>query len=197
MDPFHVPILHTSFSGVQFVPEMGVMPEVRFDYAAHGMKYIAYRRLDDGREMDRVTQALFPHVRIVPAIDLSPGAPRSVGWVVPVDDTHFRLFHAMVVAKDVTARAPRLRDGKRWSELSEEEHQQFPGDWEAQVGQGTISFHSEEHLATSDLGVVRLRRLLEEQIGIVSKGGDPLGVEFDPANAVIEVEAGNFYRDRT
>jgi phenylpropionate dioxygenase-like ring-hydroxylating dioxygenase large terminal subunit len=195
MDPFHVPILHTSFSGVQFVPEMGVMPDVTFDYADHGMKYTAYRKLDDGREMDRVTLALFPHVRIVPAIDLSPGTPKNVGWVVPVDDTSFRLFHAMRVPKDFTARKPRFHDGKRWSELSEEEHQKFPGDWEAQVGQGAISYHSEENLASSDVGIVRLRRLMQEQIRIVQEGGDPLGVEFDPAKAVVKVQAGNFYRE--
>ena len=51
-------------------------------------------------------------------------------------------------------------NGKLWADLTEEEHQQFPGDWEAQVGQGPITFHSEEHLATSDQGVVMLRRLL-------------------------------------
>ncbi len=30
-DPFHVPILHGSFSGVQFVEQMGLMPEVSWD----------------------------------------------------------------------------------------------------------------------------------------------------------------------
>ena len=50
------------------------------------------------------------------------------------------------------------------SELSDEEHQRFPGDWEAQVGQGAISFHSEETLASSDKGVVMLRRFMKEQI---------------------------------
>ena len=54
MDPFHVPILHTAFSGVQFVPEMGIMPEVTFEQTALGMRYTAYRKLEDGREMDRV-----------------------------------------------------------------------------------------------------------------------------------------------
>ena len=60
MDPFHVPILHTSFSGAQFAPEMGVMPEVTYDHADHGMKYTAYRELPDGRKMNRVTQAVLP-----------------------------------------------------------------------------------------------------------------------------------------
>jgi hypothetical protein len=46
-------------------------------------------------------------------------------------------------------------------ELTPEEHQKFPGDYEAQVSQGRTTFHSDEHLATSDRGVVMLRRFLK------------------------------------
>ncbi len=194
MDPFHIPILHTSFSGVQFVPEMGIMPDVTWDYHELGMRYSAYRKLEDGREMDRVTLALFPHVRIVPDVRLLGGPTQSIGWVVPVDDTHFRLFHAMRVPEDWKGRVSTR--AKNWSELTEDEHQRFPGDWEAQVGQGPISFHSEENLATSDKGVVMLRRLLKRQIQLVQQGGDPIGVTFDPARAVNRVDAGNFYRQK-
>ncbi len=194
MDPYHIPVLHTTFSGVQFVPEMGVMPDVTWDYALHGMKYTAYRKLDDGREMDRVTLALFPHVRIVPDVTLAPGSAKRIGWVVPVDDTNFRLFHTIKAPKSYVPRQMRAYDGRFWSELNEADHQRFPGDWEAQVGQGPISLHSEEHLASSDKGVVQLRRLLREQIRKVKEGGDPLGVTFDPARAVVNVMAGNFYK---
>ncbi len=193
MDPFHIPILHTSFSGVQFVPEMGIMPDVTWDQVDLGMRYSAYRKLEDGREMDRVTLALFPHVRIVPDVRLIGGPAKSIGWVVPVDDTNFRLFHAMRVPQDFKGRVSTRE--KLWSQMTEEEHQRFPGDWEAQVGQGPISYHYEEHLATSDKGVVMLRRLLKKQIQIVREGGDPMGVVFDPAKAVFKVEAGNFYRE--
>jgi phenylpropionate dioxygenase-like ring-hydroxylating dioxygenase large terminal subunit len=193
MDPFHIPILHTSFSGVQFVPEMGVMPEVTYDHADHGMKYTAYRKLPDGREMNRVTQALFPHVRIVPDTHLKPGVAPSVGFVVPVDDTHFRLFHAMRMPKDADfAKRPNARE-KKWGDMTEAEHQAKPGDWEAQVGQGPITLHSEENLAGSDRGVGRLRAFLRAQIKLVQQGGDPLGVNFDPANAVYHVLAGNYF----
>ena len=150
MDPFHLPILHTNFSGTQFVPEFGIMPTVTWNYEPFGMRYTAYRKLDDGREVDRVTLALFPHVRIVPSVELKPGPATGIGWVVPVDDTHFRLFHAVRVPLDFVPREFRAYDGRLWSELSDEEHQRFPGDWEAQVGQGAISFHSEETLASSD-----------------------------------------------
>ncbi len=76
----------------------------------------------------------------------------------------------------------------------DEEHQRFPGDWEAQVGQGEISWHSEETLASSDKGVVMLRRFMKEQIKIVQDGGDPLGVYFDSAKALVKVASGNFFR---
>ena len=194
MDPFHLPILHTTFSGVQFVPEMAIMPVVNWEPADHGMLYSAYRKLDDGREMDRVTQVLFPHVRIVPDVRLLEGPARRVGWVVPVDDTHYRLFHAGKVTGDFVPRSPRHYDGRLWSQLSEEEHQKFPGDWEAQVGQGPISLHSEEHLTTSDKGVAMLRRMMRRQIKAVAAGNDPQGVVFDPAQATVRVRAGNFYR---
>jgi nitrite reductase/ring-hydroxylating ferredoxin subunit len=192
MDPFHIPILHTSFSGVQFVPEMGVMPRVHWEHAETGMQYTAYRKLDDGREMDRVTLALFPHVRIVPSVQLAPGPATGIGFVLPVDDTNFRLFHAMRVPQGFNG-IPRL-PGRKWGEMSEEERQKFPGDWEAQVGQGAISLHSEENLAGSDKGVVMLRRLLKQQIQIVAEGGDPLGVIYDPAKQVMKVGAGNFFK---
>jgi len=114
--------------------------------------------------------------------------------VLPVDDTHYRLFHAGRVPENFVQREMRNYDGRLWSELSEDEHQRFPGDWEAQVGQGPISLHSEENLATSDLGVVRLRRLMREQIAAVQQGGDPAGVAFDPAQALVKVQAGNYFK---
>ena len=52
--------------------------------------------------------------------------------------------------------------------------------------------HSEEHLAASDRGVVMFRRLLRREIEAVQAGRDPLGVIFDPARAMVQVEAGNF-----
>ena len=48
-------------------------------------------------------------------------------------------------------------NGKTWGEMTEEEHQRTPGDYEAQAGQGPISLHSEEHLVTSDRGIMMQR----------------------------------------
>jgi hypothetical protein len=93
----------------------------------------------------------------------------------------------------VGERVERMRwNGKTWDELTEAEHQRYPNDYEAQVGQGAVTFHSEERLAATDRGVVMFRRKLREQIETVRRGGDPIGVVFDPARALVHVEAGNF-----
>jgi len=89
---------------------------------------------------------------------------------------------------------PILMGGKAWADMTDEEHQRFPGDYEAQAGQGVISLHSEEHLATSDRGIVMQRRTLERQIEIVAKGGDPMCVSFDPDKDTVHVRSGNFYK---
>jgi hypothetical protein len=40
------------------------------------------------------------------------------------------------------------------------------------------------------------RRLLRQQCEVVGGGGDPLGVEFDAAKAIVQVRSGNFYEQR-
>jgi hypothetical protein len=88
-------------------------------------------------------------------------------------------------------------NGKLWEELTEAEHQRMPNDYEAQVGQGAITLHSEERLAATDRGVVMFRRKLREQIDAVREGRDPVGVVFDPSRALVRVEAGNFLIEET
>ena len=84
-------------------------------------------------------------------------------------------------------------NGKLWSEMTEREHQDTPGDYEAQAGQGPISLHSEEHLASSDRGIILQRRMLKAQIKVVEEGRDPIGVCFDPAKGLVKLRSGNFY----
>jgi hypothetical protein len=84
-------------------------------------------------------------------------------------------------------------DGDRsWFDLSDDEHQRYPGDYETQVGQGPITLHSEEHLAASDRGVSMVRRLFKEQVRAVAEGRDPAGVHFDEADGSHNVVAGNY-----
>jgi nitrite reductase/ring-hydroxylating ferredoxin subunit len=191
MDPYHVPILHGAFSGDQFVPAMSVMPQVQFEVTPRGTKSISVRTLDDGKVFRRVTEAVLPTLRVVPSPRVGRyGKVESIGWVLPIDDTSFRIYTAGRVSEPGQLGRQRSRmAGKLWRELTEEEHQRFPGDWEAQTGQGPITLHAEEHLRTSDRGIVMLRRLLERQVDTVAKGEDPLGVHFDTASAYVRLEA--------
>jgi len=198
VDPFHVPVLHGSFSGAQFVAQMGLIPKVTFETTVRGVKVSSTRALDDGRTHFRVTEAVFPTLRVVP----NPRVARyerveSIGWTLPIDDTHYRIYVAgRVREKDELTRFRSKMNGKFWWELSEEEHRSFPGDYEAQTGQGEITFHSEEHLATSDKGIAFLRRFMEKQLQVVAGGGDPAGVVFDEKDACVSFEAGNYLLER-
>ena len=195
MDPFHVQVLHTTFSGVQFVREFGIMPTVDFEYVPDGVIYKAYRKLEDGREVDRISTWLVPHIMSVPSVVLAEGRSNGLGFSVPVDDTHSRILFTGRMKPNVDRRAGTgLAKMKPWSEMTFEERQDTPGDYEAQVGQGPISLHSEEHLATSDRGIAMQRRVLERDIRKVMDGGDPEGVFFDEKDAMVHVPSGNFYR---
>lgn len=60
------------------------------------------------------------------------------------------------------------------------------------VSQGPNPKHSEEHLATTDRGLVMLRRLQQKQLDAVKEGGDPAGVFFDPSTPPVRISAGNW-----
>ena len=66
VDPFHVPILHGSFSGPQFTLAMASMPNVTFEASARGVLARSTRKMDDGRTFYRVTEASLPTLRVVP-----------------------------------------------------------------------------------------------------------------------------------
>lgn len=194
MDPYHVPILHGSFSGAQFVTEMAKMPEVSFETTPRGVKSTQLRRMDDGRLHRRVTEVALPTLRVVPSPRMHRFGPvESFGWVTPHDDESFSIFVAgRVTSPGELGRMRSLYNGKRWDELTEAEHQRFPGDWEAQVGQGPITIHSEEHLASSDRGVAMVRRFWKRQAEAVSRGEDPACTAFTEAEAWIDFEAGQY-----
>ena len=54
-------------------------------------------------------------------------------------------------------------------------------DFVAWVGQGAIADRGEEHLATSDAGVVMLRKRLFDDLTAVAEGRDPRALIRDPA----------------
>ena len=194
VDPFHVVILHSSFSGTQFVKEMAVMPEVAWDVQPLSVRTVSMRTLPDGRRLRRISEAGLPTLRVIPSPRLGRfGRVESLGWVLPIDDHSFRIYVVGRVREVGELRRMRTRmNGKLWEEMSEEEHRLYPNDVEAMVGQGVIAKHSEEHLVTSDKGIVMLRRLLQTQLQAVADGRDPAGVSFDPEAPPVVFTAGNW-----
>ena len=53
-------------------------------------------------------------------------------------------------------------------------------DFVAWVGQGAIADRTQEHLGESDRGVALMRRKLVDQLEVVARGGEPMGVVRDP-----------------
>ena len=84
-------------------------------------------------------------------------------------------------------------NGKFWWDMTEQEHQQFPGDYEAQVGQGPMTLHSEEHFGQSDRGILMIRRMLGEQLDAMAAGRDPIGVSFDQNARAGRIRGGKFH----
>jgi phenylpropionate dioxygenase-like ring-hydroxylating dioxygenase large terminal subunit len=197
VDPYHVPILHGSFSGPQFTTMMASMPQVKFETSARGVTVRSIRRQDDGRVFYRVTEAALPTLRVVPNPRVAQFARvESIGWVLPIDDHSFRIYVAGRVKQSGEIGRMRSKfNGKFWWDMTEAEHQAFPGDYEAQVGQGPITLHSEEHFGQSDRGILMIRRLLSDQLETVAAGRDPIGVNFDPDAGPVVFEAGNYIRE--
>ena len=141
--------------------------------------------------------AALPPLRVVPNPRVAQFARvESIGWTLPIDDTSFRIYVAGRVKNSGDIGRMRSKfNGKFWWDMTEQEHQQFPGDYEAQVGQGPVTVHSEEHFGQSDRGILMIRRMLSEQLETVAAGRDPIGVSLDPNAPPVEFEAGNFIRE--
>jgi nitrite reductase/ring-hydroxylating ferredoxin subunit len=198
VDPFHVVILHSSFSGTQFVEQMALMPKVRWETAEQSVRTISNRITPDGKTLHRISEAGLPTLRIIPNPKIGRyGMVESLGWILPIDDEHFRIYVVGRVREKGELHKMRSRlNGKLWEDLTPEEHQQFPGDYEAMTSQGKTAKHSEEFLATSDIGIVKLRRLLEAQLTAIAKGKNPAGVSFDPNAPPVKFAAGNYLQEK-
>jgi hypothetical protein len=176
---------------------MAVMPEVNWENTASGVRTISMRHRPDGRSFKRISEAGLPTLRVIPSPKVGRmGRVESIGWILPIDDHSFRIFVVGRVREQGELSRMRTRmNGKLWEEMSEEEHQMFPNDVEAMVSQGVIAHHSDEHLATSDRGIVMLRRMLLQQLDVVAAGGDPAGVHFDANAPAVHFTSGNFLLD--
>lgn len=197
MDPYHVFILHNAISGPQFDPRLEIWPAIDWQRHPSGITSTQDRILEDGTVLHRVTETRFPTIRVIATPTLSVlGRTNNMSWAMPIDDATTRVVVMLRKPKGGEAQGlPTYGEGKTWFELSDAEHQQFPGDYETQVGQGPITRHSVEQLSSTDRGVSMVRRQFLEQVKIVAEGGDPIGVSFDPEPHPQTIVAGNYIVD--
>jgi len=96
---------------------------------------------------------------------------------VPNDDTHTTNFELAQVdpAWGLTAEQVAQAGFGQSGDRPYAERQRFPADFDAQSSQRTIAVHALEHLASTDRGVIMLRRIVRDGIRAVARGGDPDG----------------------
>jgi hypothetical protein len=97
-------------------------------------------------------------------------------WRVPIDDENTVEFAFVRLRPGqensyITNPGPVVRNN--YGGRPYDERQRFPGDFEAQIGQRSVARHGLEHLATTDRGVILMRRMLREGVRAVVQGETP------------------------
>jgi|TARA_B100000780_G_scaffold4186_1_gene3370 nitrite reductase/ring-hydroxylating ferredoxin subunit len=187
-DPIHVLHLHARSSGVQFGVASGVDQIVDYKETPLGMINIQTRQVSD-HVWVRSTETILPNMNQGGAIweeaDSEKFFQRSAftRWMVPVDNTEtvtigWRIFSDEL---DPSGKGDPLKVGveaidfvgQTKNERDYEESQRYPGDYEAQVSQRPIAIHKMENLASSDRGVMRVRKLIRNAIRALKKDQEP------------------------
>lgn len=150
------------------------------------------------REIDQ-HPLIFPNtLRHVFKEKFSSGKLRhNVQMRMPVDDTHTQVY-VVYFEPNENDRSPADGDAPwEFSPVRDESgeyrlDQVLVQDAMAWETQGAITDRSQEHLGVGDEGIILLRKVLREQIDIVRKGGEPLGILRDASkNSLIEFDVVN------
>lgn len=191
-DAPHLPWLHYHHSGNQFakLDELNMGEAVELPPYAHiknlaanvvaerserGIKTGLPVKGPDGQLHVVLNDTMVPNVAVLSGVF-------DLYYIVPVDDTHFISFMLWRRLKSDPERGTKidtLHHGKIWWELSPEEHQRHPGDFEAQSSIGAVPAHNREHLSQGDVALAMLRRRLGEAVRDVAEGRDPPNISFD------------------
>lgn len=157
--------------------------KIEFDIFEYG---VYKRRLVDGAPEDG-TDWTVGHPVLFPCI-LAQGSPEQQSFQIrtPTDDTH-----TMHIVYNGRQRKP--EQPPQESIPFSRETLDYDGlgrvlgtnivkqDEMAWIGQGTISDRTQEHLATSDKGVILFHNLLLSEAEKVARGEEPMGMVRDPA----------------
>jgi len=182
MDPVHTAFLHALSSGYQFTAAFGAVPELDWKLTDAGMVYLATRRLGDlvwVRVCDFMPPNVHQFTREIEEANAPKPASRPViiRWAVPNDDTRTTNFELAQV-DPAWGLTPEQLGSPGFGQSDDRpyaERQRFPADFDAQSSQRTIAVHALENLASTDRGVIMLRRIVRDGIRAVARGRDPDG----------------------
>ncbi|HEX9464892.1 MAG TPA: aromatic ring-hydroxylating dioxygenase subunit alpha [Alphaproteobacteria bacterium] len=170
--------------------EINVMPFMRrhedFDYERVPYGFIR-RVVLEGDRKDADTYAV-GHAKIFPNITtINAGGTCISTYQIPVDDTHTLYIGHRGYRFPDWVQVPR-QDDVPWFEIPTRDQN---GEWirddivaqdiMVMTAQGPILDRSREWLGTTDMGIVKFRRLLKDQIELVRGGGEPMNVYRDLA----------------
>jgi len=189
MDPYHLDYLHTRYmnyvmkkQGKPKIAEERRHLDIGFDVWEYG---IMKRRLLEGDDPETSEEWLVGHPLLFPNTLALGGERPRLGYRVPLDDTHVRVYS--VFSTPYSAGEERPQPVKHYEIPYKHEDGRLNvetvlgTDFMACVTQGAIPDRSTERLGTTDRGVILYRKLLDEQIEKVERGEDPMGVIRDPA----------------
>ena len=191
MDPAHLDFLHTIDGSQGFTADLHNRADWEYMETPVGMVFVASRRVGDAVWV-RMTDFIAPNIHQWSATGDDVERRRPVArpwmtqWSVPVDDTRTMNFRVRHVKDDypIQVDAEQVMEFGQDDARPYEERQRVPGDFDAQVGQRPIAIHALEHLATTDRGIIMVRRILREGIEAVRQGHDPKGIMRDVAGPI-------------
>lgn len=200
VDPSHLYWLHGETAHLvglvdKYEEEHSFIP---FEYGIIKQRRTPSRKPEDGMQLDQ-HPLVFPITlrHVFRALKTTGLLMHNVQIRVPVDDAHTQVFVVYFSPTD-TDKSPAdgdtpweyfpIRDENGEYRLNEVLVQDAMA-WETQ---GAPTDRSQEHLGVGDEGIILLRKILREQIELVRKGGEPLGVVRDPKkNQIIEFDVVN------
>jgi nitrite reductase/ring-hydroxylating ferredoxin subunit len=191
MDPVHTSFLHAISSGYHFTEAFGELAELEWQERPYGMIYVATRRVGD-LVWVRICDFMAPNVHQftreleAAAAERIAWRPVVIRWAVPVDDWRTINFELAQVdpAWELTPEQIARPGFGQSADRPYAERQRHPGDYDAQSSQRTVAVHDLEHLASTDRGVIMLRKILRDDIAALERGAPPRGLAFKPGEVV-------------
>ncbi len=187
VDQTHTAILHGGVGGERRDIWGTEIPKTTWEPIELGIKATAKR---PGMNYNRASYFILPTMNRLP--QPWPGGkfrwPRfSALWRTPVDDTHTMVF-SVCFTPAVDGKLPELPAGLSF-DITDQLLVHREQDYQAIASQGRITARTTEKLATSDGGVILLRKLAMDGIRAVQEGRDPQGVRRgSDTGAIIDLE---------